>query len=91
MEIIQLMIFVVIFIDACYRKIFVHLPALRTLDRSVGYYGTYWSFITAIVPLASLVKLMPTPPSIGIQFGSGPFCVVGDLNIDRKLDFVVEE
>lgn len=52
--------------------LFVHLPALRSLDLGVGYYGTYWPFTTAIVPLTylrlhlpsmqSLVKLMSTPP-----------------------------
>ncbi|CAF3801511.1 unnamed protein product [Rotaria sp. Silwood1] len=52
--------------------IFIHLPALRSLDVGMNYYGTRWFFTTAIVSLTylrivvstmdMLVRLMSTPP-----------------------------
>ncbi|CAF2955633.1 unnamed protein product [Rotaria sp. Silwood2] len=52
--------------------ILIHLPALRSLDLGMNYYGTRWFFTTAIVSLTylrivvstmdMLVRLMSTPP-----------------------------
>ncbi|CAF4986197.1 unnamed protein product [Rotaria sp. Silwood1] len=52
--------------------IFIHLPALRSLDVGMNYYGTRWFFTTAIVSLTylrivvstmdMLVRLMSTTP-----------------------------
>jgi hypothetical protein len=52
--------------------LFIHLPALRSLDLGMLYYGTCWPITTAIIPLTYLrlsipnmdvlVRLMSTPP-----------------------------
>lgn len=60
-------------VDLTKKIIFIHFPALRSLDLGMNYYGTpSWSFTNVIVPrtyirlylpnVISLVKLMSTPP-----------------------------
>ncbi|CAF3363864.1 unnamed protein product [Rotaria sp. Silwood2] len=49
-----------------------HLPALRSLDLGMDYYGTCWSITTAIVPLTYLRLTLPCMDTLVLLMSTQP-------------------
>ena len=74
----------------------IHLPALRSFDLGINYYGTSWPFLTEVVPLTylrvgvpsidALVRLMSTPPlfqtlrQLHVKVGNSSFNICSVLS-----------